>query len=228
VAVVILTAENGKAYYLSGAFPVILAGGAVLVSELFEKWRRPWLKPVFLSALMIAGTVWLPMALPVLSVPNLVRYQNLLRFHGSQFEKSDVGQELPTYFGSMIGWRDLVQAVARAYRTIPAAERSRTAILANTYAQAGAIGLFGTKFGLPKAISGHENYWFWGPRDYTGEKITAVGFDREDAEANCGSVEVPAEINVPYAPPWVNGPILVCSHLKTSLQEAWPTLQRFH
>jgi hypothetical protein len=178
--------------------------------------------------LVIAGIIWLPMALPVLSPPNLVRYQNLLRFRGSQFEKSDVGQEIPSYFGSMIGWPELVQAVAQAYRTIPEAERGRTAILANSYAQAGAIDLMGTKLGLPKAISGHENYALWGPRGYTGEKIIAVGFSKEDADANCASAEVAAEVNVPFAPPWVNGPILICSHLKINLQEAWPTLQRFH
>jgi hypothetical protein len=228
VVVVILTAENGKAYYLSAAFPVILAGGAVALGEFVERAQRSWLKPALLSVFVIDGVVWLPMALPLLSPARLIAYQNLLHFHGTQYEKSDVGQEIPTYFGSMIGWPELVEAVAQAYRTIPAAERSRTAILANTYAQAGAIDLLGTKFGLPRAISGHENYWFWGPRDYTGEKIIAVGFSREDAEANCGSVELVAEVNVPYAPPWVNGPILVCTHLKINLQEAWPTLQRFH
>lgn len=228
VVAVLLTAENGKAYYLSGAFPVILAGGTVALGELVERWWHAWVKPALLTVFVIGGVIWLPMALPVLSPAGLIRYQNLLRFHGSQFEKSDVGQEIPTYFGSMIGWPDLVQAVAQAYRSIPPEERSRTAILANSYAQAGAIDLLGAKLGLPKAISGHENYWFWGPRDYTGEKIIAIGFSREDVEANCASVEVAAEVKAPYAPPWVNGPILICSHLKMTLQEAWPTLQRFH
>ncbi|HYA22782.1 MAG TPA: glycosyltransferase family 39 protein [Terriglobales bacterium] len=228
VVVVVLTAENGKAYYLSGAFPVILAGGAVGWSELVDRWRRAWVKPALLTVFVISGAMWLPMALPVLSPAGLIRYQDLLRFHGTKFEKSDVGQEIPTYFGNMIGWPDLVQAVAQAYRSIPAAERSRTAILTNTYGQAGAIDLLGAKLGLPKAISGHENYSLWGPRDYTGEKIIAVGFSKEDAEPDCASVDVAAEVNVPFAPPWVNGPILICSHLKMTLQEAWPTLQRFH
>jgi hypothetical protein len=49
-----------------------------------------------------------------------------------------------------------------------------------------------TKLGLPKAISGHENYSLWGPRDYTGEKIIAVGFSKEDGDASCGSVDVAA------------------------------------
>jgi len=228
VVALILTLENGKAYYLSAAFPPIMAGGAVVVARIVEKWPRPWLKPALIGIFVIAGVAWLPMALPILSPANLVRYQNLVRFHGSQFEKSDVGTEIPTYFGNMIGWEDMVQAVATVYRSIPEADRHDTAILANTYAQAGAVDLLGAKFGLPKAISGHENYSLWGPRDYTGEKIIAIGFSKEEAEKNCASVEVGAEVNAPYAPPWVNGPILVCSHLRMTLQQAWPGLQRFH
>ena len=30
--------------------------------------------------------------------------------------------------------------------------------------QAGAIDFFGAKYGLPAALSGHQNYYLWGPR----------------------------------------------------------------
>jgi len=90
------------------------------------------------------------------------------------------------------------------------------------------VDLLGSKYGLPKAISGHENYWFWGPRAYTGEKIIGIGYSPDDAQRNCASVEVAASVDVPYAPDWVNGPIVICSELKPTLQELWPKLQRFH
>lgn len=226
--VAFLTLENGKAYYLSAAFPVILAGGAVQISEWLNKWQARWLRPALLAAFAIWGIFWMPMALPVLSPPSLTRYQNLLRFHGSVFEKSDIGAEIPTYFSNMIGWPELVQAVAQAYQRVPAAERSQTAILANNYAQAAAVDLLGSRYGLPKAISGHENYWFWGPRGYTGEKIIGIGYSPEDAKRNCANVEVAANVDVPYAPDWVNGPVIICSNLKPTLRELWPNLQRFH
>ena len=223
-----LTLENGKAYYLSAAFPVILAGGAVQLSDLLERFQSRWVRPALLAAFAAWGFVWMPMALPILSPPNLVRYQKLLRYHGSQFEKSDLGAQIPTYFSNMIGWPEVVQAVAQAYKKIPAAQRSQTAILANNYAQAGAVDLLGAKYGLPKAISGHENYWFWGSRGYTGEIIIGIGFSPEEARRNCATVEVAARVDVPYAPDWINGPIIICSNLKPTLQELWPNLQRFH
>ncbi|HVO64361.1 MAG TPA: hypothetical protein VMT53_25800 [Terriglobales bacterium] len=85
----------------------------------------------------------------------------MLGFHGAQFEKSDIGAEIPTYFSSMIGWPEMVQAITQACEKITPAQRSQTAILTNNYAQAAAVDLLGKKYGLPKAISGHENYWFW-------------------------------------------------------------------
>jgi len=41
-------------------------------------------------------------------------------------------------------------------------------------------------------------------------------------------VVVGAEVKVPYAPPWLNGQILLCRHPVMSLQQAWPRLVRFH
>ena len=32
----------------------------------------------------------------------------------------------------------------------------------------------GSKYGLPKAISGHQSYWLWGPRNYTGRTTIIV------------------------------------------------------
>jgi len=58
--VAFLTLENGKAYYLSAAFPVILAGGAVQVSEWLKRCqgRRP--HPALLGAFALWGFIWMP------------------------------------------------------------------------------------------------------------------------------------------------------------------------
>ena len=45
----------------------------------------------------------------------------------------------------------------------------------DNFGEAGAIDLFGPKYGLPPAICGHQNYWFWGTRGYTGESIILIG-----------------------------------------------------
>ena len=86
-----------------------------------------------------------------------------------------------------------------------------------------AASIFEHAAGLPKAIGGHQSYWLWGPRDYSGEVIIVIGAEREDLEF-CDSVEIGAELNDPFARPSENRPIYVC-RTSGNLQEAWPRLK---
>jgi hypothetical protein len=48
---------------------------------------------------------------------------------------------------------------------------------------------FGPRYGLPKSISAHQSYYFWGPRQYTGESIIMLEWKLEDAQHWCRSVD---------------------------------------
>jgi hypothetical protein len=52
-------------------------------------------------------------------------------------------------------------------------------ILIGNYGQAGAIDFYGQELELPKAISGHQNYYYWGLRGYTGEVVLLIGMRPE-------------------------------------------------
>jgi hypothetical protein len=54
--------------------------------------------------------------------------------------------------------------------------------LAGIYGGVGAIDFFGSRYGLPKSITAHQNYYYWGPRQYTGESIILLEWKREDAQ----------------------------------------------
>ena len=120
----------------------------------------------------------------------------------------------------------MVEAVAKAYYKLPPEERAKAAIYGQHFGQAGAVDLFGKKYGLPKAISGHLNYWLWGPRDYTGEIVIVIGSTPEGESKNFEEVEVAAAFDNPYGYPWERRPILICRHLKSgALQQLWPRLK---
>jgi hypothetical protein len=85
---------------------------------------------------------------------------------------------LPQLYASEFGWPEMVATVASVYNNLPPDVRGKTAIFVQDYAQAGAIELFGPKYGLPWAISGHQSYFFWGPGDYTGESMIVMGDSR--------------------------------------------------
>jgi len=117
--------------------------------------------------------------------------------------------------------------VARAYNALPPDIRPQTAIFAQNYGQAGAIDLFGPKYGLPPAISGHQSYFLWGPRDYTGTSIIIMGRNPR-LEQHCASVEKAASVYHPYSMPYEHIDIFYCRGLTPPLPEIWPELKNWN
>ena len=88
----------------------------------------------------------------------------------------------------------------------------------------GAIDFFGPVYSLPHAISGHNNYWYWGPGRTRGDIIITVGESREDVEKSFEEVVEAGKIYNPYAMPYENRrPIYIARKPKfRSVQELWP------
>jgi hypothetical protein len=78
---------------------------------------------------------------------------------------------------------------SHVYHHLRPEDGKRAAIFCENYGEAGAIDFFGPKLGLPPAISGHQNYSLWGPRDCTGEVILALDTNDEDEHKLFASVE---------------------------------------
>ena len=139
-----------------------------------------------------------------------------------------MGAALPQHYADEFGWPEMVAAVARVYHSLPEEQQRKTAILTDNYGEAGAIDFFGAQYGLPKAICPHQNYFVWGPREYTGEIVILVGSARiDEAREFFDSVELVAEVDNPYAIPNENRPILLGRGLKPSLQQLWPRLKKW-
>ena len=142
-------------------------------------------------------------------------------------ERSELG-ELPQHFADMFGWEEMVEAVAEVYSGLPPEERSKCAILAENYGQAGAIDFFGGEYNLPKAICPHNSYHLWGPRDYTGEIVISL-VNKERLLNLFNEVTQVGIIERKYSMPYENNrPIYVCRKPKTSLQEAWLELKNYN
>jgi 4-amino-4-deoxy-L-arabinose transferase-like glycosyltransferase len=217
---------HGKDYYSAGAYVILLPAGAVAAERLLGRLStRPKLQAVLRPACfawLIVGTLpLLPLLLPVLPIETFLRYQSHLPFEVPKTEQSFVGETLPQYYADEFPWPGLVAAVAQVYHSLPPEEQKRTAIFGNNYGQAAAVDFFGPQYGLPKAISGHQNYFLWGPRHYTGEIVIVLGDEEEDLRDKCESVTVAAMLNNPYAYAYENRPVLLCRGLKWNLQTDW-------
>jgi dolichyl-phosphate-mannose-protein mannosyltransferase len=232
VTIAFFLASHGKDYYSAPAYSMLLAAGAVAVEHLLS-WRRPdprpqWraaLKPVCFAWLVIGVVLLLPEVLPVLPLDGFVRYQSHLPLHPAPTERSFVGTALPQYYADELPWQEQVAAVARVYHSLTPAEQAKTAIFCDNYGQAGAIDFFGPRYSLPKALSGHQNYFFWGSHGYTGEIVILVGQPEDDARKQFAFVEVAATLHIPYAYSYETRPILLCRGLHWNLQTLWPRVK---
>jgi hypothetical protein len=216
---------KGKFYYVAPVYPVVFAPGAVLFERLTESRGRGWFRPVYAAVMFLVAAVIAPTVIPVLSIPTYIAYTKKLGIQQQKFENQPES-ELPQIFADMVGWEDRVKIVADYFHSLPPDVQKVTAIGASNYGDAGAVDLFGPKYGLPKAISTANNYWIWGPRNYTGASVILMDEDSpEKYEDRCKSFRMVARPNDPYARPDENFPIYHCLGFSTDLRSIWPELK---
>ena len=228
IVFIVMIAGNAKVYYLSAIYPVFLAGGSVAFERWSQSLRWRWLKPVYASLLIALAVISLPFALPVLPVEHFVEYEKLLGIVPRAEEHSAVA-ELPQYYADQFGWEEMVATVADGYKRLTPQEQSECVIYVRNYGEAGAIDFYGKRYGLPKALCAHNNYWFWGPGTRTGSIAIIIGGSRElqdnlnDLNRRYTHVELGGTTNDKYAMPHENGRLIfLCKGMNTTFQNLWP------
>ena len=222
----VIVTMSPRVYYLLPAFPLVLAAGSVLWEMWLEARRRRWVRVAYPALLIATGAISAPFATPVLPAETYIRYSRALHLSPPPSETLKLGP-LPQNYANEFGWPEMVATVARVYNSLPPDVRGKTAIFVQDYAQAGAIDLFGPKYGLPWAISGHQSYFFWGPGDYTGESMIVMGDSQERLEQLFASVQKVASVYHPYSMPYEHLDVFYCRGLKRPLKELWPQLKHW-
>lgn len=226
VTLAIFIALKGKNYYVAPTYPMLFAAGAVGF-ERITSCRAAWTRCVYVGLVVLTGALLLPIFCPVLSPGGYIAYQKRLGIQPPTAENQNNGP-LPQYFADEFGWEYLVQEVARVYNSLPPEERARTAIFSNGWGEAVAVDFFGPKYGLPPAISKHNNYWIWGPRNYTGEIMIILNSDGSGDRKHFRSVEDVGTLEHPYArrDEWFH--IFLCRGPNFNLQNEWPKMKKWN
>ena len=212
---------HGKIYYLAPAYIMLLAVGAVWWERKIFVRSGVWLKPAVLVPIILSGIIAAPLAMPILPVAAAVKYCAFFGVQEVKVENVPLNS-LPQLFGDMFGWQQQVQTISRAVHSLPASDQSRVTLLAYNYGEAGAIDYFGKNYGLPKAISGHNQYGAWGPRGASGDPVVAIGFTKQRLDREFGEVKAFATISPEYALPEESGlTIYICRGPRTNFSANW-------
>jgi hypothetical protein len=222
----ILLGTHSKPYYFAPAFLMLLPAGGVAIEAFFTHHQWNWPKPACLTVLVLGGALLAPLALPILPVETFIRYQAMIGIRVSSGERGEASPKLPQIYSNMFGWPEMVAQIARIYNQLSPGEKADCVIGASNYGEAGAIDFMGKQYGLPNAISSHNNYWYWGPGNKPGKVLLVIGGSKEDYDGLYEDVQQVATFTNPYAQE-SGRPVFLCRKPKRTLQEVWPSIHNF-
>ena len=168
IPLVLFLVARGRDYYLTPAYPMLLAAGAVWgerwMSSLSQRSRSSALRTTWIS-LAVAGLVSFALVVPIPPI------------NSTWWRIADAANDS---FNMEIGWPELAATVARVRDSLSATDRGTVGILAADEGQAGAVNLYGRAYGLPEAISGMNSNWLRGYGDPPPQTVITVGFKRDE------------------------------------------------
>jgi hypothetical protein len=178
ITLALFAIAKGRDYYMSPAYPMLLAGGAAW----FERWgsmlpeeRARIVRRVALRAEIVSGVLVALMVMPIPS-PSSRWFAIADKINGGNFNEE-------------FGWREMVAEVARVRDSLSPERRVHLAIFAGDAGQAGAINLYGAAYALPNVISGSNSQWFLGYGDPPPKTLITVGIKKQELERGFESVE---------------------------------------
>jgi hypothetical protein len=203
---VIVLVTGGREYYPGGAYPALLASGAIALEG--------WLTRRAGQILLVVNAL----ATVALSLP--IYPAGVLPYTPQAAINYDAGET--------IGWQELTATVAGVYHGLTPEEQKTAVIFAGNYGQAGAIAKYGPAQGLPTPYSGHLGFWRWGPPpDSMTGPVVLIGRWSSDVSRYCGSVTEMAKVDNGYG---VDNdeqgtPVSICRDLKQPWSQAWRSLR---
>jgi hypothetical protein len=229
VLAILIVNVHSKPEYFNPAAVLVIAAGAVHIEQWFRQIRWQWMAFVYIGLVSVTGILLMPMAIDILPVHTYINYAQKIGFTAPSTEGHEMSA-LPQHFADRYGWKELAENVSSVYTMITPEEQKYTTIYLQNYGQAGAIDHFGKKYGLPLALSGHNNYWIWGKErlEDSVAVLIAVGGEPEDyrdvfAEVTCMLIHT-----TEYAMPYENDlPIYICRKPIVRIKEVWHSTKNF-
>jgi 4-amino-4-deoxy-L-arabinose transferase-like glycosyltransferase len=202
--------QDGRSYYIAGAFPVLWAAGAVSLQ--YRPAARAWAWGFSRRSFVICA---------------LVAVAELPLYPSSILDKAPIGLNFTT--ADTVGWPQLAKTVERAYDALPAATRQSTVVVADTFWAQGALELYGPRDGLPQAYSPQRGAWYLGRPPSDSGAVLYIGGDESQLRSEFTTVRQVATVNNGYdvANTEQGKPIYLCEGRHRTWAQLWPSLREF-
>jgi hypothetical protein len=229
---ILVATRSARPDYLSPAYVILLAAGAVVIERGLRRFSTGWIRvggsAAVIAALLLGGAALVPLSLPVLPPAALANYASAVGLTDASMERGKTAP-LPQYYADRFGWPEMAATIGRVYETLSPQDKADTVIFAGNYGEAGALDFFGRAYGLPPAISGHNNYFLWGPGAASGEVAIIVGVrDVTTLRQQFAQVEQAALITCDYCMDYEdNVPVYVARGPRVPLSELWPHVKHY-
>jgi hypothetical protein len=232
VFLVIMMALHAKDYYVAAIYPFLFAAGGIawergLAHRRRVQQDRVFAFPILEAVLLVMAVIIFPLTVPVMSPAAWVRYTNSLHISNAKDNTENRSSgPLPQFYADRFGWQEEVDEVTRIYHSLSPEDQRKVGIMCSNYGEAGAIDFLG--HGLPTAISGHNNYWLWGPNGATGEVMIVInGASLEDVSKSYDSVVIAGRMDNPYSMPYERRDIYLARGRKKNLSANWDKMKHY-
>ena len=219
MVLLIFLALNGKSYYTLGAYPVLMAAGAVF----WERFLRNfWLRSVFIAVIALPNALLFPIGVPIWPAEKLAHYSQKLNAAGTEVTRWEDGKlhALPQDYADMLGWPELAALVQTAIDT---AEDDHYVIFGENYGQAGAVSHLCKTDIRQRTYSFSDSYRLWAPEHMPPGTNTLIYINDElgeDVQALFSNIQQIGAITNPLAREHGTG-VWLCRQPRTDLDAFW-------
>lgn len=218
--------QKSKPYYLGPSFLVLMAAGAVAWEGWTQARRWRWARWVLAANLVAGAIIFMPIAVPVLSLEGSVAYMQKLGIVPQTGEDTPVDQA-PQYFSDRFGWKEVAQTVNNVYASLSEEERQKCVVVATNYGHGGALEYWSRDYDYPTPVYAfHNNYWLWGPPLGDGDIVIAVDFQHQDIESLFDEV-IEAAVRVEPRARESQVRVWICRGLQRPWAEVWASNASF-
>jgi hypothetical protein len=225
ILTILLINVHSKPEYLAPIFVVLFIGGGLAI----ESWatQRSWIAYVIIASQSL-GIIAVPLAIPILPVEKYIALSQVLGLAPSTGEGHKLS-ELPQFYADMFGWENQAKTISEVYHSLSKEDQAKCAIFGDNYGRSGAVDYYSDKYDLPLSIGKHNNYWIWGPGNYTGDLMIILSNDVGDKKELFEEVTELGSVQTLYAIPHENNlKVYLCRNLKMPIEALWPNIKTYN